>query len=370
MGKNCVIGAVKQFADRFLGRGEATITVPSFDGALKPNQTLEAAETILERAAFADLASDGANLYLADGARLLRLDGATASELRAFDLPISALCALPGGRLAVALAGRDLRIYATPTARDADVTFDGAGFGAVNALAAAPDGTLIATDGSMTRGVDDWARDLMELGRSGRVFRLDPNTRSVEPIAAGLGYAFGACAAGENVLVSESWRHRLLSIGRDGKASVVLRHLPVYPSRLAKAAGGGYWVTAFTARTQLVEFVLRESAYRRRMMAEIDPAYWVVPRLSSGHSFKEPMQGAHLKTMGVIKPWAPARSYGLVIRLGANGAPLYSLHSRVDGANHGIVAAVECGGDLLMIAKGPGRILRLSLAALAGEFGA
>jgi len=365
-----VIEALKRVADNFLGRGEATITVPSFDGALKPNQKLEAAETVLECAAPEDLATDGASLYLADGARLMRLDGGKATELRAFDLPISALAALPGGALAVALGGKEVRIYSAPTARDPDVMFTGAGFNAVNALSVAGDGTLIATDGSMTRGIDDWARDLMELNRSGRVFRLDPTTRSVAAIASNLGYAFGACAAGDNVLVSESWRHRLVSIGRDGKAFVVLRHLPVYPSRLAKASGGGYWLTAFTARTQLVEFVLRESAYRRRMMAEIDPAYWVVPRLSSGHSFKEPMQGAHLKTMGVIKPWAPPRSYGLVVRLGADGAPLYSLHSRVDGTNHGIVAATEFGGDLFMIAKGPGRVLKLSLAALAREFGA
>jgi hypothetical protein len=41
----------------------------------------------------------------------------------------------------------------------------------------------------------------------------------------------------------------------------------------------------------------------------------------------------------------------------------------VDGQNHGIVAAVEADGDLIMIAKGPGRALRLSLATLAREFG-
>ena len=51
------------------------------------------------------------------------------------------------------------------------------------------------------------------------------------------------------------------------------------------------------------------------MMAEIEPTYWIAPRLRSGQSFKEPMQGAHIKTMGVIKPWAPPRSYGLVVRL-------------------------------------------------------
>ena len=119
------------------------------------------------------------------------------------------------------------------------------------------------------------------------------------------------------MLVSESWRHRLIAVGGGGQIKPAFDHLPVYPSRLSPAPGGGFWLTAFTARTQLIEFVLREAAYRRRMMAEIDPEFWMVPRLRAGQSFREPMQGAHLKTMGIIKPWAPPRSYGLVVRLGA-----------------------------------------------------
>ncbi|WP_426435358.1 SMP-30/gluconolactonase/LRE family protein [Bradyrhizobium genosp. P] len=365
-----MIAAVREFANRFLGRGEATITVPSFDGALKPNQKLEAAETLFSCDAPEDLASAGGRLYLADGRRLLRLDESTATELRTFDQPISALCALPDGGLAVALAGREVRLYSDPASGEATATFADPAFNAINALALAPDGTLIATDGSASCGVDDWARDLMELNRSGRVYRLDPKSRSVTQVAGRLGYAFGACAASDGVFVSESWRHRLMLIAPDGSSRVVLGHLPVYPSRLSRASGGGYWLTAFTARTQLVEFVLREPAFRRRMMAEIDPSYWVAPRVRSGQSFKEPMQGAHIKTMGVIKPWAPPRSYGLVIRLSEEGVPLYSLHSRVDGVNHGIVAAIESGTDLVIIAKGPGRVLRLPLAALTEEFGA
>lgn len=364
-----MISAVRKFANRILGRGEATITVPSFDGALKPNQLLESAQTLLECAAAEDLATDGKTLYVADGRRLLRLYGSGATEIRSFDQPISALAILPAGGLAVALGGTEVRVYDSATTDKPTRVFTN-GLHAVNALAAAPDGTLIATDGSSTRGVGDWAWDLMELGRTGRVFCLDPKTGTARQLAGRLGYAFGAVASGGGVLVSESWRHRLVSIAPDGATKVVLRHLPVYPSRLAPAAGGGFWLTAFIARTQLVEFVLREPAYRRRMMAEIDPAYWVVPRLSSGHSFKEPLQGAHIKTMGVMKPWAPPRSYGLVIRLDADGLPRYSLHSRVDGVNHGIVAAVEFGDDLVMIAKGPGRILKLPLAALVQEFGA
>jgi len=363
-----VIAAVRDFANRFLGRGDATITVPSFDGALKPNQKLESAEALLTCESPQDLATDGSNLFIADGPRLICLAGGTVSEVRSFERPISALCTLPGNGLAVALGGREVHVYANPSAEQPSVKFADAAFNAINALALADDNTLIATDGSATSAVDDWARDLLELNRTGRVFKLDSGSKSVTRSAQGLGHAFGACAHGNAMLVSESWRHRLVLVGAGASPKVVLAHLPVYPSRLSKASGGGYWLTAFTARTQLVEFVLREPGYRRRMMAEIDPAYWVAPRLSSGRSFKEPMQGAHIKTMGVIKPWAPPRSYGLVIRLDAEGQPLYSLHSRVDGINHGIVAAIEMDNDLVLIAKGPGRILKLPLAGLAEEF--
>ena len=363
-----MIAAVRDFANRFLGRGDATITVPSFDGALKPNQKLEAAETLLTCESPEDLAADGSNLLIADGQRLMCLSDSAVSEVRRFDRTISALCGLPGGGLAVALGGREVRAYASPSAEQPSATFTDAAFNAINALALADDNALIATDGSATCGVDDWARDLLELNRSGRVYRLDPGSRTVTRLAQGLGYAFGACAHGNAMLVSESWRHRLILVSPGASPKIVLAHLPVYPSRLTKASGGGYWLTAFTARTQLVEFVLREPGYRRRMMAEIAPEHWVAPRLRSGRSFKEPMQGAHIKTMGVIKPWAPPRSYGLVIRLDAVGQPLYSLHSRVDGINHGVVAAIEMGSDLVLIAKGPGRVLKLPLAGLAEEF--
>jgi Strictosidine synthase len=365
-----VFGVVRDLAQSFLGRGEATITVPSFDGALKPNQALERAETLFECEAPEDLASDGVDIYLADGSGLARIEGNGATTIREFDRPITALACLPGGGLAVALGGRDVRVYPDVAAANPTATFTGAGMRSINALAPWGGQALYATDGSATRDVDEWAWDLMEWGRSGRALRLDLSTKDVTVLAQGLRYAFGACAMDGAVLVSESWRHRLIAVAPNGASKVVLSHLPVYPSRLSPAAGGGWWLTAFIARTQLVEFVLREPAYRKRMMAEIDPEYWIVPRLSSGRSFKEPMQGAHLKTMGVVKPWAPPRSYGLVIRLDATGKPLFSLHSRVDGTNHGIVAAVECGNWLYMIAKGPRRVLRLPTEGLAKEFSA
>jgi hypothetical protein len=362
-----MIAALKSFADRFLGRGDATITVPSFDGALKPNQILEKAETIGQFEAPEDLATDGEALYIADGTAVLRLDGAVVTEIRRFDRAISALCCMPDGGIAATLDGREVQVFATPSASSPRATIADASFNAINALSPGPQGTLIATDGSTARPTRQWVYDLMERGRTGKVLSLDIASGRVRPVASGLSYAFGACAAGDDVFVSESWRHRMIAIATDGSQRVVLDHLPVYPSRLSPAAAGGFWLTAFAARTQLVEFVLRENAYRRRMMAEIDPEYWIAPKLKSGQSFLEPMQGAHIKTMGVVKPWAPPRSYGLVIRLSANGTPLYALHSRVDGVNHGVAAAVEMNGALFAIAKGPGRLLRVPLGTIEEE---
>ncbi|HUZ30659.1 MAG TPA: hypothetical protein VMV19_00910 [Xanthobacteraceae bacterium] len=364
-----MFGVLREFAQGFLGRGDATITVPSFDGALKPNQALERAETLFQCDAPEELASNGADVYFADGASLARIEGNGAITIREFERPITALACLPDGAIAVALNGREVRIYADPAAAKPRLTFEGANMRSVNALASADGDALYATDGSATRDVGEWASDLMERGHSGRALRLDLKTRNITVLAQGLHYAFGACAMDDATLISESWRHRLISVAPNGTSKAVLTNLPVYPSRLSPARGGGWWLTAFIARTQLVEFVLREPAYRKRMMAEIDPEYWIAPRLSSGKSFKEPMQGAHLKTMGVVKPWAPPRSYGLVIRLDAACKPMFSLHSRVDGTNHGIVSAIESGDWLYLIAKGPGRVLRLPTEGLAKEFG-
>jgi hypothetical protein len=365
-----MIAALKAFGDRVLGRGDAAITVPIFDGALKPNQLLADAEIVGQFKDANDIATDGKTLLLTDGGRVLSMSEGRATEVARFDCGVTAVCALPGGGLAVALAGEEVRIVGGPDDGRRWTDAGGSPFHAANAICLASDGTLAVTDGSRRYDWAQWTHDLMDRGSSGRVVFLDPRTGVARESVAGLEYAFGACAAGAEILVSESWRHRLLAIGPDDRRRVVLDRLPVYPSRITAAAGGGFWLTAFAARTQLVEFVLRESAFRRRMMKEVAPEHWIAPRLRSGESFLEPMQGAHLRTMGVLKPWAPPRSYGLVIRLSPQGTPLYSLHSRVDGVNHGIVAAAELAGFLYLLAKGPGRLIRLALAGVEQEVAA
>ena len=356
-----MIPALEDFFDRVLGRGDAAITVPPFDGSLKPNQLLEHAEVIGEFSEPEDLTVIEGALYLADGSALRRIEGSSSREVRRFEQPITALAGLPGGRLAVALGGTEIQMFAAVEGAGAGKVISGGGMCAVNALACGSDGMLLATDGSAGEPYREWARDLLGRGRSGRLLSINPDTAEVKVRASGLQYAFGIAAAGQEILVSESWRHRLVTVGANGLVRPVFDQLPVYPSRIAPASDGGFWLTAFTARTQLMEFVLRENGYRKRMMKEVPPEFWVVPRLRSGRSFREPMQGAHLKTMGVVKPWAPPRSYGLVIRLAADFSPMFSFHSRVDGENHGVVAAVELNGALYVLAKGPKRLLRLSI---------
>jgi hypothetical protein len=69
--------------------------------------------------------------------------------------------------------------------------------------------------------------------------------------------------------------------------------------------------------------------------------------------------------MGILKPWAPARSYGLVIRLDAAWEPVKSLHSRADGDRHGVTSCLEQTEELLISSKGGDVILSVQ-ASLRG----
>ncbi len=369
-----MIGTLLDWKDRLLGRGDASITVPVFDGALKSNNLLEEAPVFATLDAPQDLATDGRALFVANGNTVLRYElaapgagaSAGAAEVQRFDRPVSALACLPGGGLAVALDGREVRIAGGVHDGRCWDAVASTPLNAVNAISVGADDRLLVTDGSREHAFEHWKHDLMGLGRSGRVLELNLADGGGREIATGLAHAFGACAVGDSVWVSESWRHRVMVYGGGQGARAVTDALPGYPSRISPASaqhGGGYWLTCFTLRTQLVEFVLREPAYRKRMLEEIEPQYWIAPALNSGNTFLEPMQGAQLKMMGIVKPWAPPHSYGLVIRLTAEGMVRYSLHSRFDGKHHGVVAAIECQGDLFVLAKGCGRILRLSIAA-------
>jgi hypothetical protein len=361
-----MIEALREFTDRLLGRGTASITVPVMDGTLKPNRLLDNATVLAELPLIDDLASDGHTLWASACTTLYRWTDGQWQKVRAFDVPITALAAHTGGLLAVALNGKQVQVFKdgadTPVAR-LD-TLAGQAMCGVNAVCFENAQHLLITDGSTRRVPAQWCHDLMERGHTGRLARWDWAQPQATLLAQGLHHAFGVLPTPGGVLVSESWRHRVQRLGAAGLQPLVA-DLPGYASRMAPASAGGFWLTCFVCRTQLVEFVLREKAYRERMMREIAPEHWIAPALSSGKSFLEPLQGASVKNMGVLKPWAPPRSYGLLLRVADDGRILQSLHSQVDGQHHGITAVVEHAGGLLVASKGSGRLLHITPEALS-----
>ncbi|HEX7966929.1 MAG TPA: hypothetical protein VF502_01825, partial [Stellaceae bacterium] len=169
-----MIAAVERLVDRVLGRGEASTTVPPFDGQLKPNQLLEAAPVLAELDAPEDLATDGKAVFVANGQSVLRLGAGAPTEIARFDRTVTALCCLAEGGLAVALDGREVQVVGGAYGGKRWQQAAGVPFTAVNAIAPGANGrSLLVTDGSRAQPYERWCHDLMERGQSGRVVALD-----------------------------------------------------------------------------------------------------------------------------------------------------------------------------------------------------
>ena len=365
-------GTFRNIVDRIMGgRGEHSITVPVMDGALKPNDYLDRMPILAALQAPDNLVSDGETAYLSSGPSLYRLGGdGTLTLLGRETADITFLALSATGILAIGLNSGGVRIMGGT--RDGK-SFGTDGPGRINAPTAAifvDDNTLIVCNGSATNPASEWRGDLLDLGRSGSVVKVDLATGALSRIADRLAWPSGICLAdGREVVLSEAWRHRLLRLRLDGGASTpVLADLPAYPGRLAAAEDGGYWLTLFAVRSQLQEFVLREPRYRREMMTTVEPAYWIAPSLSSGKSFKEPLQAGGVIRLGIHKPWAPTRSYGLVARLDEQFQPAWSAHSRANGTRHGITSIAELDGRAIATVRGNDELVAIDHTALDEPF--
>ena len=278
----------------------------------------------------------------------LDLAGGVASEWRRCAAEVTAL-AVAGDTLAIGLADGTLMLS---DGIDRVVT----GLGpCITSLAEDGAGRLIACIGSASNPASDWKRDLLLAGASGSVWAVSLGDGAVQKLAGGLSWPAGAAMAGERVVVVEAWKHRLVALD----AAPLVSDLPGYPSRLS-AAPGGWWLSVFAPRNQLIELVLRETEYRERMMREVEPDHWIAPTLSPAADFNEPMQGGAIRTHGIVKPWAPTRSYGLLVRLDGNFQPVASYHSRADGRFHGVTSALQMGDRVLVSSRGGHAILALT----------
>ncbi|MCB1384262.1 MAG: hypothetical protein KDJ73_15300, partial [Notoacmeibacter sp.] len=288
-----MIAVLKRLSDSLLGRGEAACTVPVLDGVLRPNNALDEAMRLANVPDAGDMVGDGSRLLVSSGRRLLEIGPAQTGQAREIletKAPISAL-ATQGGTMAVAEGGTHITLLGGAHDGRSWSSACGKPFVCVNALAF--DGNrLIICDASRHNGPDAWQRDLMEKRSGGRIVAIDLASSGETLLADGLAHPFGLLACDGAVICSESWRHRVLRLSPGKAPHVLADNLPGYPSRLAQSADGGFWLTVFACRTQLVEFVLRERKYREVMMATIAPEYWPAPQLRPPHSFLEPLQGA------------------------------------------------------------------------------
>jgi sugar lactone lactonase YvrE len=341
--------------------------IPSMDGAFSPNDRLEHTTPIGEPLPGVDAvaeAPDG-SIFVSASNKVWRLSGPgyeKRSIQHEFDCEIGALAFHPDGRL-LACTASGLAAVDSVGRKALLADAEGETLNCLTAVAAASDGTIFVSDGSTRHPAVDWCVDLMELNALGRVVSCGPALKNARVLRRGLNYPGGLTVAADGYLwFTESFGHslsraRITAPGTIGPSKTVIRNMPGYPSRLAPAAGGGFWLCSFGVRTHLVEFVLKEDDFRSEMMRTIPRPYWIAPVISSTRDCLEPLQLGGLRALGVEKPWAPPRSYGLLARLDADGDVVETLHSRVGGKNHGITDAIETAQGMVIISKGSGRVL-------------
>jgi hypothetical protein len=366
-----MIAALQRAIDVFRGSGKAAVTIPPLDGAMRPNTMLEDAAELLVTQQPDNLVSDRDTVYFSSGTTVSRVsdDPATAVPVHQFDAAVTALAAYPGVGLIAALADGSLRFCSDESHQRRIDRLAGERLVNVTALAFEDARHLLVCQGSARNPAAEWKRDLLEHGSSGQVWRVDLDSGDAVSLAEGLAYPYGiAPQADGSVVVTESWRHRLLHLHPGAPPQVILEDLPGYPARLTPSHRGGWWLSVFAPRNQLVEFVLREETFKRRMMAEVPAAFWLAPSLTAPRTFLEPLQGGGLKQLGILKPWAPSFSYGLVVQLDAEFLPLRSFHSRADGQRHAVTSCLARGERLWVASRGGDRLLEVDLSVLMEEW--
>ena len=344
---------------RLFGRDdEDGARVPAMDGVFKPNALLDGARRVVALPGVDDLAVSGEALLATSGDTLHRVDPATgaAEAVRRFEGPLTMVAASPDGTIAVGIEGHGVMVGTLAGTWKA-VDLPAPDRGCVVAGIFRDNEELLLAIGSTTHRRSDWKRDLISHGASGRLLSCRLLDGVPQVLADGIAFPHGVAVAGGRLVVAESWRHRL--VGLPG-GTRLLEDLPAYPARLAPAGDGGLWLALFAPRRQLTEFVLREDDYRHAMMATIPQEAWIGPDFGDGRGLTEPLQAGSVRQMGIMKPWAPSRSYGLVVRLDHDLRPVATFHSRADGGIHGITAIAELGGRLYAASRGAGVIVALN----------
>lgn len=336
--------------------------IPVLDSGLSPNDDLLGFGTVWKGEELSppdQLASVRAGLVVSAGKTLhLFPDSGAAPQAVELPGPVGAIAATSDAVWAIVSGGPILEVTAPhgtlALGRQLDVAVG------CPTDAVIHDDQLYVGVGSTTHAPDQWARDLMTLGRSGQILRIDLTNGTTETVIDELAWTSGVTSVGGSELIfSEAWNHRIATLDlTTGASKSLTRPLPGYPGRLEATANGACLVSIFSLRTHLVEFVLREEEFRERMVDSIDPAFWVAPALRTSGGPWEPLQIGSMKHLGVTKPWAPPRSYGLAALMRPDGDFERSWHARVGSPRSGITSAVEHCGNVIVACRGECTVLQ------------
>jgi hypothetical protein len=347
---------------------------PVLDGPMRPNSGLDESLVLTEAIPSPDdvaVSIDGAAWVTSGNSvyRFAKTDFANAPARIEFARPVTALASNPEGGVAVAMPGLGV-VLVGGNGKQRLLQFDGsASLDCPTALTFGPDGALFVCEGSRDNPPDRWVHDLMQKRGSGRVLRIDPQSGGTTVVAEGLRWPHGLCLASDRsyLVVTEAWSHSILRLPfqrTNERPQRLAENLPGYPARIIPF-GSGYCVAYFALRTQLVDFVLSEDSYRRKMIERIEPAFWIAPSLRSEGHYLEPVQGGGLRKHGSVNAWAPPRSYGLVVIVDEDFEPMASFHSRVGGLCHGVTGlASENAQSVIVAAKGASKIIQISTERL------
>jgi hypothetical protein len=334
------------------------IYVPAMDGPLHPNSRLDLATPLANTAGAQDMAAGLGQVFVAVGNQVFVVQNGQMQPFRRFPKPVTALC-LSGDAIVVSEAGVGLHWCRKGGDRLTALPQNHAG--CITALTKLNDGRIAYCVGSQTNSAYHWRRDLLQRGHSGKVAVIAEGQSPIVQ-AEGLAWPCGLAELPDSrLLVSEAWAHRLLTLSSaDPKPTDVLTDLPGYPGRLAQSPTGNLALAVFAPRRPQFEFVLSETRFRDDMITNLPEEDWIAPSLTRDATRPDqPIMQGEIRQMGVMKPWAPTASYGLVLRLSGALKPLDSWHSRADGHRHGIVAVCWQDARLLALSAATGEILDL-----------
>lgn len=340
------------------------LSVPVMDGPLKPNDLIEEGEKICYFEGADNLASFGENLLVSTGNLLFRVNNTGKAKLFSKQADhITAVAVSKIGEIAIGVAKKGVIII--DSKKRPHLIKGTENLKCITSLCFLEDGTLVLTNGSEQFASKDWVYDLVNEGRSGSVITISPDRENLVKLVSDLAYPSGVCqfiGQSEKLAVTETWDSRVVEIDRIEKKvkGNLLSDLPSYPARLNQLSNGNYILTNYSTRSQLIEFVLSEKRYLKRMIDEVPSQFWVAPSLSSKNSFKEPLQAGGVIRLGIHKPWAPTCSYGLTVILDSKFQPIGSAHSRANGNRHGILSGAELKNELFLASKGNGEIIKLT----------